>query len=201
MKTIQNVDGNEVVERVKAYFSGRLRLEDFLSEQRFLASEQFLFKLFTQIPNAEVVTVMKHWVMEYPSIESLEFDKNKGFLAFIFEEFTITENFEVFSFIIQSMKNGFNIAGTLFNKGQYSISLSQTTKGWILYKCSGNQKFNSWGEGCVACCEMGFTIKAIMYTKNWQAIDSGSSSIDNVQKMKEMCNSYKVISTVNDYFN
>lgn len=200
MKAIQNIDGDEVVEKVKAYFVGQLGLEDFLSGLRFLASEQFLSKLFSQIPNAEVINVMKHWVMEYPSIESLDFDKNKDFLAFIFDEPTITENSEVFSFTLQSMKNGLNIAATIFSKGRYSISLAQATQGWVLYKCSGNQKFNSWGEGCVACYEMGFSIKAIVYTKNWQAIDRRSGLIETQQIMKEICDHYKVISTENDYF-
>lgn len=196
---IPNVEEDELAKAISGLFNKQISLQDFLYDHKFLTADQFLTKLFGRIPEAGSIFVMKHWIMENSSIASLNFDRNKEYMAFVFQELSIIENFQAFCFLSENLDDGFNIIGTIFNKKQHCVILTQVNNEWVLNKCSGIQKFKSWGDGCVACYEMGFVIKAAIYSKNWKIDRQSGNSLETERKMKEICDAYKVIPSTYDY--
>ena len=170
-----------------------------MNRYHFVSPSQFVYDLSRLLDDILYQEISEDDLKQNFSISSFKIESPERFIIFRFPEVTLTENYEIFSFLSQRLNSKHELCGIIFQKNNYYISLSLTSKGWLYQKASGNQLFSNWAEGCAAAYEMGFIIYLGFYVKTILSVNEPINLQEVKNAIKEYARAYNSIPSTYAY--
>ena len=156
---------NELVQTLKDLIPDP-NYSDYLDRIQVLSPSAFLYQLSNCFPEIHYKELSHEEFLQNFSVASLKIPNKKQFIFFRLPEISLENNVDVFNFMSHRLENTFELYGIIFKKHRYYISLCACSRGWVLYKATGQVRFLNWAEGTAAAHEMGFTIHILFYVKS-----------------------------------